>query len=496
MMSKRSLLLASTAVGFMLTSPVLAAPAPSGDALKSLQKEVAALQKQIDALEVQQKAAPAAEKATATEAKSEILPGVKVTLGGFFETDGIFRSKNETTDLISNFNAGIPFENSANAHQGEFRGTARATRLQMLAEGSPDNDTKLTAFLSGDFLGAAPTANSIETSSWNPRLREAYVTVDRSDWGLHTLVGQSWSLVTMYKDGLTPRKENLPLTIEGAYVPGFNYDRTTQVRVVKDLDDKKVNVGLSLESPQVSFGGITQPSGVIAYNAGVSPLSTANYSTDFAPDVVGKVAFDPGWGHFEAFGVARFFHDMVGTTNKSAMGGGGGVGMILPVIAKKLDVQANIMAGQGVGRYGPVLLPDFAFSPTGAIIPLTEYTALIGVVGHPDPTWDIYTYAGGERVNRQNEAGYTLASGIGYGNFALNNSGCDSKTGATCQAQTQDVWQVTGGFWKQIYNGSYGTMKVGLQDSLTRRDAFTDSNGNGPHSWENMVFTSFRYSPF
>jgi len=500
MKKARALLLASTAIGLMLAGPAQAAD--TTEAIQALQAQVEALQKQLNELQAQQKAqakaikaAPADKKAAATDGlQKEILPGVKVTLGGFAEVDGIYRSKNQTSDLTSSFNGGIPFDGVNNAHQHEFRGTARASRLSLLAAGDPDKDTKLAAYFETDFLGAAPTANSIETNSFTPRLRQAYATVDRLDWGFHFLGGQAWSLVTMNKAGITPRKENLPMVIDGSMVVGTPYIRTAQLRFVKDFMDKKLWAGLSLESPQVSFGGITEPAGVDAYNAGGTSMSTANFSTDLAPDIVTKLAFDPGFGHYEAFGLVRFFHDQItaGFKNHTVVGGGGGIAAILPVLKDKLDIYGTAMAGKGIGRYGPVLLPDFAFKPNGAIEPLTEYMAMGGIIVHPDPTWDLYVYAGIEKSFGKDEG----ANGFGYGSTyaGQNNATCDT-TGA-CTAQTSSVWQVAPGFWKKIYKGDYGAMQVGAQYSLTRRNTFADINGVAPHSYINMFFTSLRYSPF
>ena len=37
--------------------------------------------------------------------------------------------------------------------------------------------------------------------------------------------------------------------------------------------------------------------------------TTNNITTDYLPDVVVKVALDPGWGHYEAFALNRWFRD-------------------------------------------------------------------------------------------------------------------------------------------------------------------------------------------
>ena len=47
-------------------------------------------------------------------------------------------------------------------------------------------------------------------------------------------------------------------------------------------------------------------------NPGGSGFSSGtNYSDDVAPDIIGKVAWDPGYGHYEAYGLMRFLHDRV-----------------------------------------------------------------------------------------------------------------------------------------------------------------------------------------
>ena len=429
------------------------------------------------------------------------VPGLKVTAGGFVAAEAVERSKNETTDVASSFNNLIPFKNAANAHQSEFRGSARQSRLTLLAEGTVDADTKISAYGEADFLGAAPTANSIESNGYNPRLRVGYATIDKSDWNFHLLAGQNWSLLTMNKTGIQPRQENIPLTIDAQYVPGFNWTRNPQLRIVGDFDDKKIWAGFSLESPQVNLGGSTTvtdsngiavPAGINATNTGNSPLSTAAYSTDYAPDIIAKVAADPGFGHFEMFGLLRFFHDNVGNGfhNNRTTGEGIGGGAIVPLVPKLLDAQANIMVGRGVGRYSSGLLPDFAFDTGGGIDPLREVTWLSGLIAHPNPNLDLYLYAGGEKVGRDNQT----TPGFGYGDFALNNSACNTK-GAACPAQTSSIWQITPGAWQQLYKGKFGMMKVGLQDSVTRRNTFTDAGGNGPHAYENVVLTSLRYYP-
>ena len=44
------------------------------------------------------------------------------------------------------------------------------------------------------FLEIGAGSNYTQTNSWAPRLRHGYLTYDNSDWGIHFLAGQSWSM--------------------------------------------------------------------------------------------------------------------------------------------------------------------------------------------------------------------------------------------------------------------------------------------------------------
>ncbi len=493
----RTALLASTALGFLLASPAYAAD-DTAAALKALQAQVNALQKQLGEMQAKEKvraeneatkaaavAAAPAPTATADAGKKEILPGVSVKLGGFVAMEGVYRDHNQSSDMSSSLNSGIPYNNEVDAHTDEFRASARQTRLSILAEGKPDNNTKLAAFIEADFMGAGTNSSSVQTNNYTPRLRHAYATVDRDDWGFHFLGGQAWSLASAYKSGLTNGQAAGVPTIDSAGPPGYVYTRSPQIRFVKSLADKKLHLGLSLEEPEINFGGVDEPTGVT--------VKGSNLSLDVAPDVIAKIAYDSSFGHYELFGMTRFFRDVVNRTghNNYAMGVGGGASAYIPLFSKKLDLAANFVGGKGIGRYISAQLPDVAFTPTGGIKPLTQMGAMVGLIGRPDPTWDLYLYAGAQKIIRQNDA-----DGSGYGNFDTDNSGCYALSSGNCDAQTETIWQITPGLWKTVYKGDYGNMKLGAQYSLTRKDAFSGTDNQAPHAFENIVMMSFRYAPF
>src|SRR5260370_27844687 len=221
------------------------------DRIDRMQRRLEQQQEQIKALKSEM--AQAKKKAAATEdpqgayaadagprpAKAPLLkapppPPVKMTWGGFLAAETVYRQHNTVSDMGTPFTS-IPYPFSPQYDEHEFRGSARASRLSLLIEGTVDPVQKLAGYYEMDFLGVGVTSNFNQTNSWAPRVRHAYFTYDNSDWGFHLLAGQSWTLLTQNTTGIVPRKENIPLTIEANYVAGFNYARSWQVRVVKDF---------------------------------------------------------------------------------------------------------------------------------------------------------------------------------------------------------------------------------------------------------------------
>ena len=471
------------ALGVGMCGATFAFADESGD-IRSLQSEVQDLQNKVQTLEGQGGAGSG----------PELNAGpLKITIGGFTELAAIYRNRNEASDMLTSF-TGIPFANSPQYRLDEFRESARQSRLSILTQGPKVGDAQGEAYFETDFLGAAQTANSKQSNSYNLRMRQIYAdyTTDR---GLQILAGQTWSLLTLDKKGISPRAEVIPLTIDASYVPGFNYTRNPQIRVVQKFGNT-VSVGLSAEGPQAIVSG-NAPTDVVYNDAAGGGFNSANtYTTDPLPDFILKVAADPGYGHYELYGLNRTFRDSINGTNSSVSTMGVGGSAILPIVAGKLDVQLSALTGDGIGRYGASQLPDYTFSATGHIKPIDETTALLGVIGHPSDALTLYGYAGTETstATAASKVGGTL---YGYGNAGLNDSGC-ATFGGTCKAQAKSVTQFTIGGWWKFYRGQVGNMQLGLQASRTKLEAFsaTDDAGRAPSTSMNVVMASFRYYPY
>jgi hypothetical protein len=447
------------------------------------------------------------------------IGAVTVTLGGYAAAEGVYRSRNQAASIDTNFNTGIPLRNSPNFHIPEYRETAQQSRFSILTQARVDDTQTLESYLETDFLSAGSSSNSNQSNSYTLRLRQFWGEYDNSSWGLHFVGGQGWSLATMYTAGLLPRHENVPLTIDAQYVVGFNWERQTEFRLVKDFDRGKYWLGVSAEEPQTTFGGSAGPNcltGAPAPTAigggdleftqcGGSNVNTIQaFSDNYAPDLIAKFAADPGFGHYEVYGVLSFLGGRVsfpasGTgTNYNAMGEGIGGGMILPLIPKRLTFQVSGLIGSGVGRYGTAQLPDATFSPSGKIEPIQDYSIMGGFVAHATPMLDIYTYGGAEGTQSKS---FTDGSvNAGYGNPNVNLAGCEIELGS-CNANTSAVVEGTIGAWYRFLKGSYGTMEFGAQYEYIDRNTFagvgaTKGSTISPSSDENALLFSFRYLPF
>jgi len=434
---------------------------------------------------------------------------LSILFGGFTELAVIYRNRTETADVGSNFNTAIPYPQSPLYATPEFRASARQSRLSMLTQGAAYNGAKAEAYFEMDFLGAAPTANSNETNSYNLRMRNIYGRFI-TDGGFYLLAGQNWSLLTLQKKGMDPRDENIPLTIDGQYVPGFNWTRNAQIRVVSSLGDR-FHIGLSAESPQANLPSSSQqpnspPTPAIVTNPGGSLFaSTNNYSLDPAPDVIIKLGFDPGFGHYEIEALGRAFKSVIAKTaeNNTVYSGAVGGGLILPLIPDVFTFQASGLVGHGLGRYGSAQLPDVTLRPDGTLATIPGYQALVGVAFLPTPSITLYLYGGREQLKETSyEAvvnGKTL--GFGYGSPLYSNEGCEILNSNTatpplaCTANTRSISQITGGFWWKYYQGQLGNLQLGLQLSYTERQIFPGVGGD-PSTNIFIGMVSFRYYPY
>jgi hypothetical protein len=487
--------------------------------LKQLEQRVEDQGRKEKALEAQAKANPPATGLYKT-LPVDLCPkdkicykGVTLTFGGWVDLTGIFRTRNLASHTGSVYNF-IPFAQSKNFHTPETRFSARQTRFSVLAEGNANAETHLQGYGEIDFEGAAQTANSVATNSFNPRMRQLSVEVDRRDSGFHVMAGQSWSLNAPVKSGMDSHGVDAPGVIDFESVPGFLAVRQPGIRVWQEIGPE-FQVAASAENPQTAFfGGNTPtvgtpavgPQGVLNPNLlvnltgpGGSFFNNANnLSLNQVPDITVKAAWDPRLGpyhlHIEAWGLYRQFFDHFNFANHTFDTGSFGGHINAELIPKTLDLQVYGAHG-ALGRFTAAPFPDATVAQDGTILPLTITAAAVGLIWHTLPTLDIYSYAGLEKTKAAFQDVGTVP--FGYGNPLYNNLGCnvENSPAATCNGNTKEVRQITAGFYDTIYSGRYGTLKAGVQYSYNQRLAF-EGVGGAPRTDDSIVMTQIRYYPF
>jgi len=432
------------------------------------------------------------------------MMGVNVKLGGFLAAEGVYRARNENSDISSKFQS-IPLPNQTGYYQDETRFSARQSRFSILAQGDYSPTIHLAGFYEMDFLGAASTANSQESNSYNPRIRHLYSTIDWDNFGLHLLGGQTWSLVTMNNHGITPRQEDIPLTIDAQYVPGFSWARQPQLRLVKDWN-KTFWLAVSIESPQTVAATAPNTVGTNSSlnQSGGGSLTNVNVSANTYPDLIIKASYDPSWGHFEVFDLTRTFKSTLQDANGNVNGNettttaiGGGV--ILPLISKQLNLQVSGMYGEGIGRYGSGQLPDVAQYANGDITPIREIQLLAGVNWTPTSSLTVYGYYGWENAERRDLASGGKAYGYGSDLDDVQMDLPGTTIGKAFNGQINSIDQFTIGAWYKFFQGRLGNMQAGLQYSYTKNTYFSGNNysgtvaTNGPQANDSMVLSSLRF---
>lgn len=464
--------------------------------------------------------------------------GVDLIPGGFLAAETVDRQRAIGGDINTQFSA-IPYTGQTAALLSEFNATGRQSRVSLLAEGKA-RASILRGYYEADFLSAGVTSNDNQSNSYTMRQRQVWAQAGLS--GGWTLTGgQMWSLATEYSHGLSNLTEATPLTIDPQYNVGFTWERQYGFRIVKQLG-QHLWMAWSVEEPQtLNLAGHNLPTLVFqqAGNSGGLYNSTANYSFNYAPDLLAKAAYENSWLHAEVFGVGRFFRDRIypngpapssapqpvttsvlGAHTAKAAGGGAGANLRLSLFNKSLVVGAHGLLGDGIGRYSSSLLPDATAHPSGSFELLTAGSALGTVEWHPMPRLDLYSYYGGEYVKRAYyPSGYTSTTPgptlgqpilVGYGAPTNVVTGCyleqlpssglaSGPSSSTCQADNRNIQEGTAGYWFRFYRGNHGTLQQGIQYSYVVRHTWQGIGNpaagetNSPKAIDNMWFTSFRY---
>lgn len=401
------------------------------------------------------------------------------TPGGFLDLTSVWRSS-DMSGIGTSF-SGVPFSDTAAGQLSSFGESAQNSRLDLMVSAQPGLET-VTAYVEADFLGNAPSNVQVTSHSDTLRMRLYWVDVKRGGWEI--LGGQSWSLLTPNRRGLSPLPGNVFYTedMDTNYQAGLVWSRDPQLRVIRHFNSHWT-LGISLEDPDPYIGpAVTLPNPAYASQFDNGANSSAPSSR---PDIIAKLAYDGHWAghrvHGEIAGLSSGFQAVnptsLATTGKNGWGGELDGNMEL---RPHLDLLLNGYFSDGGGRYIFGLAPDFVLQPGGQISPLHSASTVDGIEWGFRPGWLAYGYYGAVAIGR--DYAFTAGGPVGYG-FP---GGPDSAN-RTIQEGTAGLIRT---FWK---NARYGALEIITQYSyLTRAPWWTPPTTPNTAS-VHMVYADLRY---
>lgn len=480
---------------------------PLEEKIEKLAAQVAAQQRQIDELRrllqatvprpsgipvvKESPVAPEEGKKTPPAPLRFEIGAASITPFGFMDLTAVYRSRTGGSGIGTNF-AGIPFANTIPGQLSEFRFSAQNSRVGMRVD-TWVRGARVLGYFETDFLGLSPGNAAVSSNSNSLRMRLYWLDVRKGRYEI--LGGQSWSLLTPNRQGLSPLPENIFNTydIDVNYQAGLVWARNPGLRFIYHAAPR-LAIGVALESAEQYAGGsagagvITLPSALSAayasqLNRGASTFSVPNQR----PDVIVKIAYDGRPAnrrlHAELAGISRGFHFHNPVTRRSytRQGGGGSVNLNLELV-KNLVLVTNNYYSSGGGRWIFGQGPDLIIRGDGSPSLVHAASTVSGVEYRPSPNLTLYAYYGGAYFQKNAAIDPATGKRIGYG-YA------DSP-----DTHNRAIQEPTLGFVNTFWRDPrWGALEFMGQYSYLMRNPWATAPGRPSSAALNMVFLNLRY---
>jgi hypothetical protein len=413
-----------------------------------------------------------------------------ITPFGFIDFTAVIRDKNLGSGIGTNFGA-VPFSNTVNGNLREFRFSSQSSRLGLRVDAKV-RGMDLLGYLETDFLGFAPGNVAISTNSDTQRLRLVWVDVRRKKF--EVLAGQSWSLLTPNRTGLSPLPGDVFFGqgLDTNYILGLTFSRDPQFRLVYHAN-QSLTLGWSIEASE-QYGGGANGSGAITFPANLASayepqLNTGN-STFAVPnphqDNIFKIAFDSKSKrvHLEMAGLLRRFGFFNPTTNEHFGATGGGVSVNGNVeLFKNFRLIANTFYSEGGGRWIFGQGPDLIIKGDGSPSLVRSASTVDGFEYQAKPRTLIYGYYGGAYFRRNVAIDPANGGQVGFG-F----TGSPANHNRAIQEGTLGL---THTFWR---DPDYGAMQFMVQYSYLVRHPWFVAASQPSSANLNMLYLNLRYT--
>ena len=326
------------------------------------------------------------------------------------------------------------------------------------------------------------------------RLRLFWVDARKAKW--EALAGQSWSLLTPNRSGISPLPSDLFFTqdVDPNYHVGQVWSRTPQLRGVYH-PNKSVAFAMSIESAE-QYGGGSAGGGAVTLPSLLAPFynSQLNLGNGGASvpsphqDWLAKIAFDGAPAnravHVEFIGVFRrfAFYNPLNSMKFHQTGGGGSINANLELFPHFRLLTNNFFSAGG-GRYIFGQAPDVIIRGDGSPSLVNSYSTLDGFEYQVRPKVMLYSYYGGTYIRRNIAIDPATGGPVGYGYEGSPNS------------QNRAIQEVTGGavftLWR---HPSYGAMQFMTQYSYIFRQPWFVAPYQPRSGNLNALYMNFRFT--
>jgi len=463
---------------------------------------------------------------------------------GFMDLTNFFRTSNTGTGIGTSFNS-VPFSNTVPGRLTEDHFSAQNSRIGLRTHamfGSAD----VTGYLEADFLGFAPPNIYDTSNSDSLRMRLYWVDVKSGMW--EVLAGQSWSLLTPNRNGLSALPGDLFYSqdMDTNYQLGLTWARQAGIRFLVH-PTKSWAAGISLENPEQTLpGGVVLPPGVSANDGSQEDTNSGSLTgsgvasntavPNLHPDIIAKTAFDFGpMGHHVHFDFAGLFRSFKGvnlvtslpnsnltTTNTitNTIHGGGVEGGANVELFKNFHAIATAFWSSGGGRYiASTAGPDLVVRPDGTLAGVKSGSFIAGFEWQATPKTLFYGYGSGAYFGRASYAVTTTENatgtgatgtctvttfygyGQGPGNAVLNTGAsgtCAQPASNASSSANRMMYEPTIGLVQTLWrNPAYGDLKLITQYSYVSREPWVTTAPASasilPSAHNSMVYIDLRY---
>lgn len=423
--------------------------------------------------------------------------GTSITPIGFVDATNTWRSTADGDSLKTNFGK-FPYNNSLPlARDSDDTMSLQNSRIGARFDGAW-KDWHYLGYWESDFVGDF-AGNNTQVTSNSVLMRLRLYWVQLRNRHFEVLAGQSWSMMTPNRNGMSPLPGDLfyGQEFDVNYLNGLTWGRIPGYRFLYHSDGDKFNIGVSFENSDQYFGGSGGASNPTLPSA--STYSASDYGNQLddsqtndvniprlRPDIIAKMVFQPNSRvHLELAGVTsefKVFNSAAGVNKYFTTSGEGGSFNANFGLTSKIHLVTNNFWMDGEGRYLFGEIPDIIVRSDGSLSAIHGGSTVDGVEAQVGK-FQFYTYYGG------------IASGK---NVALDANATHSPIGwgyaGASNAQNKAIQEVTVGWVHTLWrDAKFGALQEMVQYAYFTRSPFYVAPNAPKNAHQDAVWFDLRY---